>query len=49
MYQVILRCYSKINNFYTTTVNDNSSEVVRMIRIVLSAELLHHGMDLPRP
>jgi len=38
--------YHEINNFYTTTVYDKGSEVVRMIRVLLGADLFRHGMDL---
>jgi aminopeptidase N len=38
--------YHEINNFYTTTVYDKGSEVVRMIRVLLGPELFRKGMDL---
>lgn len=40
------RRYREINNFYTATVYEKGSEVVRMIRTVLGAELFRKGMDL---
>ncbi|PWK75719.1 aminopeptidase N [Aminobacter sp. AP02] len=40
------RRYREINNFYTATVYEKGSEVVRMIRTVLGAELFRQGMDL---
>ncbi|WP_269932253.1 aminopeptidase N [Aminobacter sp. HY435] len=40
------RRYREINNFYTATVYEKGSEVVRMIRTVLGAELFRGGMDL---
>jgi aminopeptidase N len=38
--------YHEINNFYTTTVYDKGSEVVRMIKALLGPELFRKGMDL---
>jgi len=38
--------YREINNFYTTTVYDKGSEVVRMIKVLLGARLFRQGMDL---
>jgi aminopeptidase N len=38
--------YHEINNFYTTTVYDKGGEVVRMIKVLLGAELFRKGMDL---
>jgi aminopeptidase N len=38
--------YHEINNFYTSTVYDKGSEVVRMIRALLGAETFRKGMDL---
>jgi len=38
--------YHEINNFYTTTVYDKGSEVVRMIKVLLGPELFRKGMDL---
>ncbi len=40
------RRYREINNFYTATVYEKGSEVVRMIRTVLGAETFRQGMDL---
>ncbi|WP_315919484.1 aminopeptidase N [Mesorhizobium sp. SP-1A] len=40
------RRYREINNFYTATVYEKGSEVVRMIRTVLGAEAFRKGMDL---
>ena len=38
--------YHEINNFYTTTVYDKGSEVVRMIKVLLGPHLFRQGMDL---
>ncbi|MFP1631558.1 aminopeptidase N [Zhengella sp. ZM62] len=40
------RAYREINNFYTATVYEKGSEVVRMIRTILGAEAFRAGMDL---
>ncbi|MDI6026494.1 aminopeptidase N [Corticibacterium sp. UT-5YL-CI-8] len=40
------RRYREINNFYTATVYEKGSEVVRMIRTILGAEMFRQGMDL---
>lgn len=40
------RRYREINNFYTATVYEKGSEVVRMIRTILGAETFRAGMDL---
>jgi aminopeptidase N len=40
------RRYREINNFYTSTVYEKGSEVVRMIRTIVGAELFRKGMDL---
>lgn len=40
------RRYREINNFYTPTVYEKGSEVVRMIRTILGAETFRRGMDL---
>ncbi|WP_271893270.1 aminopeptidase N [Candidatus Phyllobacterium onerii] len=40
------RQFREINNFYTSTVYEKGSEVVRMIRTVLGPELFRKGMDL---
>ncbi len=38
--------YHEINNFYTSTVYEKGSEVVRMIRTLLGADIFRKGMDL---
>ncbi|EDQ33790.1 aminopeptidase N [Hoeflea phototrophica DFL-43] len=38
--------YREINNFYTATVYEKGSEVVRMIRTILGVEDFRKGMDL---
>ena len=40
------RRYREINNFYTATVYEKGSEVVRMIRTILGPETFRAGMDL---
>ncbi|GLS32946.1 aminopeptidase N [Mesorhizobium albiziae] len=40
------RRYREINNFYTATVYEKGSEVVRMIRTILGEESFRAGMDL---
>ncbi|TIQ80516.1 aminopeptidase N, partial [Mesorhizobium sp.] len=40
------RRYREINNFYTATVYEKGSEVVRMIRTILGSETFRAGMDL---
>ncbi len=40
------RRYREINNFYTATVYEKGSEVVRMIRTVVGREAFRQGMDL---
>ncbi|MCT8999667.1 aminopeptidase N [Chelativorans intermedius] len=40
------RRYREINNFYTATVYEKGSEVVRMIRTVLGEDAFRAGMDL---
>ncbi len=40
------REYREINNFYTATVYEKGSEVVRMIRTIIGLELFRKGMDL---
>ncbi|MER9626659.1 MULTISPECIES: aminopeptidase N [unclassified Mesorhizobium] len=40
------RRYREINNFYTATVYEKGSEVVRMIHTILGAETFRAGMDL---
>jgi aminopeptidase N len=38
--------YHEINNFYTSTVYNKGSEVVRMIKTLLGPEMFRKGMDL---
>ncbi|WP_407047954.1 aminopeptidase N [Methyloraptor flagellatus] len=38
--------YHEINNFYTATVYEKGSEVVRMLKTLLGAETFRAGMDL---
>jgi aminopeptidase N len=38
--------YHEVNNFYTSTVYEKGSEVVRMIRTLLGRETFRKGMDL---
>jgi aminopeptidase N len=40
------RRYREINNFYTATVYEKGSEVVRMVRTILGPEPFRAGMDL---
>jgi len=40
------RRYREINNFYTATVYEKGSEVVRMIRTILGHDTFRAGMDL---
>lgn len=40
------RRYREINNFYTATVYEKGSEVVRMIRTIVGREAFRRGMDL---
>ncbi|MET3662603.1 aminopeptidase N [Aquamicrobium ahrensii] len=40
------RRYREINNFYTATVYEKGSEVVRMLRTILGAETFRASMDL---
>jgi len=40
------RRYREINNFYTATVYEKGSEVVRMIRTIVGTEAFRAGMDL---
>src|SRR5690606_41511066 len=40
------RRYREINNFYTATVYEKGSEVVRMIRTILGVKKFRAGMDL---
>ncbi|MEM1375932.1 MAG: aminopeptidase N [Pseudomonadota bacterium] len=38
--------YSEINNFYTATVYEKGSELVRMLNVILGEERFQAGMDL---
>ncbi len=38
--------YSEINNFYTATVYEKGSEVVRMLSVILGREGFRNGLDL---
>lgn len=38
--------YIKIDNFYTATIYEKGSEVIRMLKILLGAEMFRTGMDL---
>jgi aminopeptidase N len=38
--------YHEINNFYTPTVYEKGSEIVRMLKVLLGPELFREGMDL---
>jgi aminopeptidase N len=38
--------YIKIDNFYTATIYEKGSEVIRMLKTLLGAELFRTGMDL---
>jgi aminopeptidase N len=38
--------FMKIDNFYTATVYDKGSEVIRMLKTLLGAEMFRQGMDL---
>ena len=38
--------FMKIDNFYTATVYDKGSEVIRMLKTLLGADLFRQGMDL---
>jgi len=38
--------YMEINNFYTTTIYNKGSEVLRMLRTILGENLFRKGMDL---
>ncbi len=40
------RKYREINNFYTSTVYEKGSEVVRMLRTIIGAAAFRKGMDL---
>ncbi|HEY6633652.1 MAG TPA: aminopeptidase N, partial [Rhizobiaceae bacterium] len=40
------RRYREINNFYTATVYEKGSEIVRMIKTILGAATFREGMDL---
>jgi aminopeptidase N len=38
--------YIEVNNFYTATVYEKGSEVIRMVKTLISPELFRKGMDL---
>ena len=38
--------YREINNFYTATVYEKGSEVIRMLKVLLGDDVFRHGMDL---
>ncbi len=38
--------YREINNFYTPTVYEKGAELIRMLKILLGADLFRQGMDL---
>ena len=38
--------YIKIDNFYTATIYEKGSEVIRMLKTLLGAETFRRGMDL---
>jgi aminopeptidase N len=38
--------YREINNFYTATVYEKGSEVIRMLRVLIGPEAFQRGMDL---
>jgi aminopeptidase N len=38
--------YHEINNFYTATVYEKGAELVRMLKVLLGAEIFRKGMDL---
>jgi aminopeptidase N len=38
--------YREINNFYTATVYEKGSEVVRMLKVLIGADAFRRGMDL---
>lgn len=40
------REYREINNFYTATVYEKGSELIRMLRIILGDDLFYKGLDL---
>jgi aminopeptidase N len=40
------RKYREINNFYTSTVYEKGSELVRMLRTIIGADAFRTGMDL---
>lgn len=40
------RRYREINNFYTSTVYEKGSEIVRMLRVMLGAETYRKALDL---
>ena len=38
--------YREINNFYTATIYEKGSEVIRMLKVLLGADAFRRGMDL---
>ena len=38
--------YSEINNFYTATIYEKGSEVIRMLKVLIGDEAFRRGMDL---
>ncbi len=38
--------YLKIDNFYTATIYEKGSEVIRMLKTILGAEAFRKGLDL---
>ena len=38
--------YLKIDNFYTATIYEKGSEVIRMLKILIGADMFRKGMDL---
>ena len=38
--------YMEINNFYTATIYEKGSEVIRMLKVLIGAEAFRKGMDL---
>lgn len=39
-------CYIEINNFYTTTIYEKGSEVIRMIQTLIGHDAFRRGMDV---
>ena len=38
--------YSEINNFYTATIYEKGSEVIRMLKVLIGDDVFRRGMDL---